>query len=488
MKPGKQTRRCQRGHSLLELVFVVAIIALLASMILPVLQGARAKSLRARCTNNLRQIGIAFYSWANDHNERFPMSVPVQAGGSAEFAQPGPSLTLFRHFQLLSNELVDPRVLVCPADRRVAAPSFGWLMNTNISYGLNTRAEFGKVDSILAADRNLRTSGRMEFEYMQFGPGDLVEWSSTQHGFRGNVLFGDSHVDSLTMQAAGRLTNGGDVVLIVPQWPTVDPPISVPPVTGPVVVTPTSPDPVIKPPTPIDPVPTGPISFPPTTPGPLVPGYPITPAPVAPHPVITNPIVTIPVSTNPVLTNQTSGPVVSTPGPTNGLNPANNRGGASTPGVVILGGRPDSGRVRSPSGGATLAEVMLSPDVAPPPTGTGDDSLPKSAEADASRPAIFVDSSAAARLPARPDLQLLMASEFANPTNLDEARVTTNHTTSPTLALAPAGTDSESWSGIVGKWLGRYGIPFTLGLLALLIAIIAAIEFERRRRSRNRAE
>ena len=48
MKPGVQTRRCQRGHTLLELVFVVAIIALLATMILPVLQGARSKALRTR--------------------------------------------------------------------------------------------------------------------------------------------------------------------------------------------------------------------------------------------------------------------------------------------------------------------------------------------------------------------------------------------------------------------------------------------------------
>jgi prepilin-type N-terminal cleavage/methylation domain-containing protein/prepilin-type processing-associated H-X9-DG protein len=436
MKPGKQTRRCQRGHTLLEMVFVVAIIALLATMILPVLQGARGKTLRTRCTSNLRQIGIAFFSWANEHNEKFPMSVPVQAGGSAEFAQPGPSLTLFRHFQLLSNELVDPRVLVCPADRRVAAPSFAWLHNTNISYVLNTRAEFGRVDSILAADRNLRTSGRMEFEFMQFGPGDIVEWSSTQHGFRGNVLFGDSHVDSLTMQAAGRLTNGGDVVLIVPQSPVVDSPGSTPPVTGPVVVTPTSPGPVLNPPTP-----TGPISVPPTAPGSVVPGNPVSPAPA------------------------------------NGANPAINPGG--------------SGSGLTPSAGTTLAEVMLKLDAAPPPAGPLEDSSPKPVEANTNGTPVVVGTAVVARPAPRPapDLQALMASEFASATNRETAQQVTNSVAIPApVAGSPSVADADSWAAVIGKWLGNYGVRLTYGLLILLLAIIAAIEFERRRRARNRAE
>ena len=59
------------GFTLIELLVVIAIIALLAAMILPALARAKQKSHRAACLSNLRQIGVGFTMYLDDHQERF---------------------------------------------------------------------------------------------------------------------------------------------------------------------------------------------------------------------------------------------------------------------------------------------------------------------------------------------------------------------------------------------------------------------------------
>lgn len=62
----------QAGFSLLELLVVVAIITILASLLLPALSRARERSHRVACLSNLRQIAIAFKLHNEEAEFRFP--------------------------------------------------------------------------------------------------------------------------------------------------------------------------------------------------------------------------------------------------------------------------------------------------------------------------------------------------------------------------------------------------------------------------------
>src|SRR6188508_3224214 len=62
-----------RGFTLIEILVVIAIIALLAAILFPVFSRARENARRAACMSNLKQIGLAIVQYTQDYDERLPM-------------------------------------------------------------------------------------------------------------------------------------------------------------------------------------------------------------------------------------------------------------------------------------------------------------------------------------------------------------------------------------------------------------------------------
>ena len=64
----------RRAFTLIELLVVIAIIAILAALLLPVLDAAKQKSWTTRCNSNLHQIGLGMRLYANDNDDLYPES------------------------------------------------------------------------------------------------------------------------------------------------------------------------------------------------------------------------------------------------------------------------------------------------------------------------------------------------------------------------------------------------------------------------------
>ncbi len=62
----------KRGFTLLELMFVISIIAILAAILFPVFARARESARRSTCASNLQQIGVALNMYAQSYDGRYP--------------------------------------------------------------------------------------------------------------------------------------------------------------------------------------------------------------------------------------------------------------------------------------------------------------------------------------------------------------------------------------------------------------------------------
>jgi prepilin-type processing-associated H-X9-DG protein len=196
------------AFTLVALLVIVAVLAILAAMFLPALARAKKKSSKIGCVNNLKQSGLAFRIWAGDNNDQYPMVTPVANGGTKEFDI---GADTFRHFQVMSNELSTPKILVCPEDTRVAAVNFARLKNQNVSYFVALEANDANPQRLLDGDRNITGSSAPENGILKLVPGGPAGWTSALHNNQGNVGLADGSVQEFSNAGLrNALKNSGD--------------------------------------------------------------------------------------------------------------------------------------------------------------------------------------------------------------------------------------------------------------------------------------
>lgn len=113
-----------RAFSLLELMVVVAVIALIAALLLPGVAGIKARAQGAYCLNNLRQWGNATHLFASDHNDLLPKDGAPNGASLREGWYVDLPRTLgiapYAAMPWRTNASVEPgqSIWICPANKR----------------------------------------------------------------------------------------------------------------------------------------------------------------------------------------------------------------------------------------------------------------------------------------------------------------------------------------------------------------------------------
>jgi prepilin-type N-terminal cleavage/methylation domain-containing protein/prepilin-type processing-associated H-X9-DG protein len=189
--------RPSRGFTLIELLVVISIIAILIGILLPALAHVRSSAEKVTCSSQLRQIGLIFEVYAQDHKDYYPVAKYMPDPFASSSPHPGLPDALDDYLDQAS---ADARVYACPDDDLVY-PRAGISYEYNFSIGGKTIEDF--LNSRWLRRANIQPSQLAVCKDFDNGDpfvlNDGSELFVPRRHLQRNILFADGHVGRLEL-------------------------------------------------------------------------------------------------------------------------------------------------------------------------------------------------------------------------------------------------------------------------------------------------
>ncbi len=195
-RPSPAAATLHAGVTLVQMVFIVALIALLTALAFPLFHSAVEQTHTAKCLHNLRLLGTAIQQYATEHNDLLPRGDVPQPNGAYTFwpAPLAPYLG-YEYPQVVATQATMRRSpLACPAEREHSG--FHYAQNRELNerlYGANAFIRQRQVSTpsryVLLSDafhdRTIFTDLRSKMVGMTR--------MTRRHNGKPNFLYADSH-------------------------------------------------------------------------------------------------------------------------------------------------------------------------------------------------------------------------------------------------------------------------------------------------------
>ena len=183
----------RRGFTLIELLVVIAIIAILAAILFPVFAKAREKARQTSCLSNLRQLGTAVLAYAQDYDERMPLSVGYQTPAVVLAGPEWPNYWWEQVMPYMKNE----QILACPSSG-VKSVNSGGASDTRhtVNYAYNIKASGQSLGTCTApSETGINLDGPNNYWrlYNPTIPENAYLWATKIHNDGFNVNYADGH-------------------------------------------------------------------------------------------------------------------------------------------------------------------------------------------------------------------------------------------------------------------------------------------------------
>lgn len=186
--------RSSSGFTLVEILAIFLVVVLAVGLLFARLNRAYVKPQRIKCVNNLKNVALAARIFARDNGDVLPGT--LLRSNTTDLA----SIKIAPLFQMFSNELSTPLIVVCPSDRaRRPANSFGSLTPKNISYFASLTADETMPQLFLAGDRNIQVDGKdADPGLLRLATDHTFGWSKEIHVRQGNIAMADGSVQQFS--------------------------------------------------------------------------------------------------------------------------------------------------------------------------------------------------------------------------------------------------------------------------------------------------